>query len=105
MWHDHSTILGRGYILLTAKTMYDTAVFKINQETTLSVKDIQAYIEEPEICMIVISSSSINDQAALIADRMNCIREMSVQLCTENGISITDRLMFFYGDKPTVQFE
>ena len=105
VWHDHATILGRGYILLTAKIMYDPAVFKSNQETTLSVKDIQAYVEEPEICMIAISSSSINDQVALIADRMNCIKEMNVELCTENGISIMDRLMFFYGDKPAVQFE
>lgn len=89
LWHDHSTILGRGYILLTAKIMYDPALFKSNQETTLLVKDIQAYVEEPEICMIAVSSSSINDQAALIADRVNCIREMNVELYTGNGISIT----------------
>lgn len=52
-----------------------------------------------------LKSSSINDQAALIADRVNCIREMNVELCTGNGISITDKLMFFYGDKPAAQFE
>lgn len=77
--------------------MYDPALLKSNQETTLLVKDIQAYVEEPEICMIAVSSSSINDQAALIAEQMN------VELYTGNGISITDQLMFFHGDKPAAQ--
>lgn len=27
LWHDHSTILGRGYILLTVKVLYGPAVF------------------------------------------------------------------------------
>ena len=28
MWHDHSEILGRGYIFVTMKVFYDPAVFK-----------------------------------------------------------------------------
>ena len=55
--------------------------------------------------MIAMSSSSINDQAALIADRISCVQDMSQKLLTENGIQITDQLMFFYGDKPAAQFE
>ena len=48
----------------------------------------------------------INDQAALIGDRINCIKEMnSVELQTDSGVPITDCLMFFYGDKPASQFE
>ena len=39
--------------------------------------DIQAYIEEPEISIITMSSSSIQDQAALIVDRM---KDMSTPL-------------------------
>ncbi len=27
-WHDHSTILGHGYVLVTVKVFYDSAVFK-----------------------------------------------------------------------------
>ena len=32
MWHDHSTLLGKGYVLITAKILYDTAVFKTQHE-------------------------------------------------------------------------
>ena len=32
IWHDHSTLLGKGYVMITAKVMYDTAVFKTKQE-------------------------------------------------------------------------
>ena len=102
IWHDHSTILGRGYILLTAKILYDSAVFK---RSIPNAQSIQAYVEEPEISIIAMSSSTIHDQAALISDRVNCIQDMSVVLNTSKGIPINDRLAFFYGDKPAAQFE
>ena len=51
VWHDHATILGHGYVLVTAKIIYDTAVFKLNSDIppTSQVKNIQAFVEEPEI--------------------------------------------------------
>ena len=93
IWHDHSSILGRGYILITVS---------VTNPEHMQTKDIQAYIEEPEISIIAMSSSSIQDQAALIADRMECIQDMSTPL---SGVPITDKLKFFYGDKPEAQFE
>ena len=33
-WHDHATILGHGYILMTVHVIYDTAVFM--QETRMA---------------------------------------------------------------------
>lgn len=104
IWHDHSSILGRGYILITVKVFFDSAIFCANLEH-MQAKDIQAYIEEPEVSIIAMSSSSIQDQAALIADRMECIQDMSTSLCTTSGVPITDKLKFFYGDKPAAQFE
>lgn len=68
IWHDHSSILGKGYILLTVKIFFDSAVFKQNTDK----RDTQAFVEEPEISIIAISSSSIQDQAALIGDRAEC---------------------------------
>ena len=51
IWHDHATILGHGYVLVTAKILYDTAVFKPDAKipTTSQVKNIQAFVEEPEV--------------------------------------------------------
>ncbi len=99
-WHDHSTILGKGYVLVTTKVVYDPAVFKAQQDM-----NTQAFIEEPEIHIIAMSSSSIEDQAALIEDRLDCIREMKLPLETKKNIKINDKLTFFMGDKPAVQFE
>ena len=87
-------ILGKGYILLTAKVLYDPAVF---QSGKAGVQSIQAYVEEPENSIIAMSSSSINDQIALISDRVSCIRDMNLQIFTKNGIQIKDKLIFFIG--------
>ena len=64
--------------------------------------DVQAYVEEPEICIITLSSSSIQDQTALITDR---IKDLSTPVYTATGVPLTDILKFFYGDKPAAQFE
>ena len=35
LWHDHATILGRGYILITIHTVYDDMVFKHDEDITM----------------------------------------------------------------------
>ena len=107
MWHDHSTILGHGYVLITVRVMYDQAVFKVESELQEPEPfgSIQSFIEEPEIHLIAMSSSCTEDQAALVQDRLGCIRELGTEIHTSAGITVSDRLMFFYGDKPAAQFE
>ena len=51
------------------------------------------------------SSSSSEDQAALIDDRLACIKQMNTELLTNDNITIRDQLMFFNADKPAAQFE
>lgn len=89
--------MGKGYILVTTRVLYDPAVYKAQSH--------QAFVEEPEVHIIAMSSSSIENQAGLIEDRLYCIKEMSTPLKTANDITICDRLTFFMGDKPAVQFE
>ena len=107
MWHDHSTILGHGYVLITVRVLYDRAVFKTKSELQghESYHNLQSFIEEPEIHLLAMSSSCVEDQAALIQDRLNCIRELTTCVHTSKGIPITNRLVFFYGGKPAAQFE
>ena len=31
IWHDHSTVIGQGYILITAKVLYDPMIFKTQE--------------------------------------------------------------------------
>ena len=100
IWHDHATILGHGYILVTAKILYDTAVFKPDAKipTTSQVKNIQAFVEEPEVHILAMSSSSTEDQVGLITDRLTCIQTTHSPLTCSNGVQVQDQdqLMFFY---------
>ena len=69
IWHDHSTLLGKGYIMVTAKILYDKAVFKTVSELGVHVDSIQSIIEQPELHMLAVCSSAVEDQALLIGDR------------------------------------
>ena len=103
MWHDHATILGRGYIMLTVHTLYDPAVYLASIEN--SIPTVQTMVEEPELYMISLNSSTVEDQAALIADRVSCLYDLAEPTLTTNGVEITDKLRFFIGDHPAAQFE
>ena len=73
IWHDHSTVLGKGYILITAKVLYDTAVCKtqseIQEELGRTTPNLQSLIEEPEVHMLAMCTFTVEDQTALIGDR------------------------------------
>ena len=55
--------------------------------------------------MIAPSASSLSDQLALVADRLECLQEIANTVFAPNGVPITDKMRFFCGDKPAQQFE
>ncbi len=55
--------------------------------------------------MIAMGSSSIEDQAALISDRVEYLLNVSTPLYTSEGIEIHDHVKLFTGDHPAAQFE
>lgn len=55
--------------------------------------------------MLVLCSSSVEDQAVLIGDRNACISELSIPLHDSRGTEIRDELVLFYGDKAAQQVE
>ena len=106
MWHDHGTILGQGYIFITVKVIYDTSVFFRKDEYSLnSTLNLQGTIEKPEVHVIGIASSSHEDQAALIPERVPCLRTLNSPIMTTAGIPINDTVRFFAGDGPARNFE
>lgn len=108
IWHDHATVLNSGFIMVTVHILYDDAVFLTNDEYHQMFDqhcDIQSIVEQPEIHMLALGSSSIGDQAALIPERAACLHELSDTIVASNGVAVTDRLHFFTGDKPAAQFE
>ena len=54
--------------------------------------------------MLSLGSSSVEDQAALIGDRVERLADLSIPLDTEKG-EIKDTLCFFTGDHPAAQFK
>ena len=75
------------------KVVYNKAVFQ-DCIPSNSNQNIQGIIEEPEIHVIALSSSSPEDQAALISDRKECLKELTLKLTTQDGIEIKDYSSF-----------
>ena len=76
MWHDHATVLNKGLIMVTVHVLYDIAVFLSNKEYTVLTGrsvNVQAEVEQPMVYMLTLGSSSVEDQAALIAERVDCL--------------------------------
>ena len=98
MWHDHSVVFSRGYILVTLSVIFDEAVFNVSlyDERKHGVK-LQEYVEQPEIYTICMSSSSVNDQVTIIPDRLECLSSLSRPLISSNGVEVSDVLRFFCG--------
>ena len=44
--------------------------------------------------MICMSSSSVDDQAAIIPDRLECLSSLSQLLISSNGVKVNDVLRF-----------
>ncbi len=109
LWHDHGTVVGCGYIMITVSVLYDPAAFLGNEEysakTGRPIHNIQEQVEQPHIYMLAASSSSISDQLALIADRVDCLHDLPKKIKTSEGIEVTDHLVFFTGDQPAQSFE
>ena len=55
--------------------------------------------------MIAAGSPSADDQAALIADRVECLYDLSQPVLTEEAIPLQDIMHFFKGDTPAKQYE
>ena len=59
------------------------------------VSNLQQQVEEPDLYLIAVSSSS---GSGLILDCLDCLLELSEPLCTSSGIQISDTLRFFLGE-------
>ena len=108
LWHDHGVLLGLGCILMTIHIAYDPAIFYTPQECKEKFGkpiQVQSTIERPELYILAAGSSSSEDQAALIQDRLDCLPDLSLPTNATNGVPVEDKLVFFIGDHPAQQYE
>lgn len=66
---------------------------------------VQSEVEQPEIYLFSPGGSSVEDQAAIIGDRLECLSDLSTPVTSTRGIEIKDTLRYFTGDHPAAQFE
>lgn len=88
--------------MVTVHTVYDPAVYLTGDLRTTS---IQTIVEQPHLYLIALNSSSVEDQAAIIPDRVSCLPDLNDPVVTESGIAVHDVIRFFIGDHPAQQFE
>ena len=74
--------------MITVHVIYDKAVFLKNEEyhhKTGKCANVQCQVEQPEINMLVLGSSSVEDQATIIPDRLECLSDLVNPVITTNG--------------------
>ena len=89
--------------MITIHTMYDPAVYVAEKRGVSPTT--QSIIEQPEIYLFALNSTTIQDLAAIIQDRVECLHCLSEPILSREGIPVNDILRFFTGDHPAKQFE
>ena len=109
MWHDHSTVLSFGLVLVLVGVTYDPLTFYTDGELAHHSQNdrmsLQELVEQGDVHIFAHCSSTSSDQASLIPERVACLESLSVPIVTTKGIPINDKLMFFKGDKQAAWFE
>lgn len=82
--------------------VYDSIVFKTENEIG---QNVQEFIEEDEVHIVRHGSSSLEDQATLISERLAELEGLTDDITSSSGIKVVDTVHFFKGDKPAAQFE
>ena len=109
MWHDHSTVLSFGLVLVLVGVTYDPLTFytdsEVPQNSQIGRMSLQEIVKQGDVHIFAHCSSTSSDQAGLIPERVACLESLSSPIVTSKGIPINDRLMFFKGDKQAAWFE
>ncbi len=90
--------------------MYDPAVYLSTSEYERNngrkcSRTVHEIVEEPELYMLSMSSSTLSDQLATISDRLDCLPDLKIPVYSSNNVPINDSLKFFIGNHPAQSFE
>ncbi len=111
LWHYHTIVAGSSYHLMNIYSLYDDPAIYLSTgeyESNTGRKcsgTLQEIVEEPEHYMLSMASSTLSDQLATIADRLDCLPDLNIPVYSSNNVPINDSLKFFIGDHPAQSFE
>ena len=77
--------------MVTIHTLYDRAAHLTDEEyycRTGERVNVQAEVEQPEVNLLVLGSSTVQDQAATIGDRLEGLRERAYPVKTSQGVYV-----------------
>ena len=101
IWHDHVTIVGNSYFSLMLQILFDNT---IHRSTTTSGCSSQPIIEKPQLCILGIGNSSIQDQLKYSEDRLKDIVSLKDPIIYKNTkYQVIPR--FVIADYPARAFE
>jgi len=65
--------------VITKHVLYNKGVFltRRTKDRTEEKVNVQAEVKQPEIYLLAMGSSAIKDQASVIADRLDCLQDLS----------------------------
>ena len=67
IWHDHSSLASHGILAVMVGVVYDSLVFKTEDEIS---QKVQEFIKEGEVRIVAHGSSSLKDHTILISERL-----------------------------------
>ena len=94
IWHDHSSLASHGILAVMVGVVYDSIVFKTEDEVG---QNVQEFIEEGEVHIVAHGSSSLEDQATLIPERLAELECLTNDVTSSSGIKVIDTVRFFQG--------
>lgn len=71
----------------------------------MAATNLKQLVEEHELYIVALSSSSLSDQLAIIPDRIDDLYDLSGSIRSSKGVEVHDTVRFFIGDHPAQQFE
>ncbi|CAH1277639.1 Hypp9731 [Branchiostoma lanceolatum] len=97
-WHDHSTLLNTGHLLVTVHALYDPAIHYTSEEMRQQGKpmDVQSVVEAPEVYLLARCKSTIADQLKYVRCQREDIKAM--QDTNYQDVKIRDVVRYFTGD-------
>ena len=107
IWHDHSEVASHGHLLVLVSAIYDPAFFYTSDEMKekgVNI-DVTKAAEQPHVYILARSRSSLREQAVFHKYRSDDLHNLKDKVALSNGVTIEDKLRYFYGDEPAQQVE
>ena len=88
VWSDHSSVINKGHLLITVKTMYNPKQFYTDEEmldrTGKSI-DVQQLVERPQVLILAKCQDSIAQKTTFVEARNEDIQDLKTPTVLDDG--------------------